>query len=69
MVKEIISNGSVFTDKNNKKWIPVIISFSALGQINKIVLGDKLDEGDKDKVRLREQVHKDCLELMQEFTE
>ena len=69
MTVEIIKDGPVFGDKNGKKWIPVIISQDAVGQLNKIVLGDKVDQGDKDKVRLREQVHKDCLELLEEFTQ
>ena len=67
MGQEIIKRGEV-QGMHGKKWINVDISFAALGQINKIMLGDKLDEGDKDKVQLREQVHKDCLELMEEFT-
>ena len=69
MAVEIKQIEGIITDENGKKWIPVIISQDAVGQLNKIVLGDKVDQGDKDKVRLREQVHKDCLELLDKFTQ
>ena len=69
MTKEINIDGSIIIDSDGKKWLPVVISNKALSQINKIILGDKVDEDDKDAVELRKQVHEDCLELFKEFKE
>jgi hypothetical protein len=46
----------------------VNMSFDAVSQINKIVLGDTVDEDDSAAVALRKQIHDDALELMQLFT-
>ncbi len=51
-------------DENGKKFIMVKMSFKALSQLNKIILGDNVDKDDEKAVELREQVHKDCLEIM-----
>jgi hypothetical protein len=64
---EIKPTGQVFVDDNNKKWLPVNISFDAVSQINKIVLGDTVDKDDSKAVAKRNQIHEDCLKLMDLF--
>lgn len=66
MVEEILKNGEIQT-KFNKRYLPVLISNEALSQINKIVLGDKVDADNTKQVALRTQVHEDCLRLFKEF--
>jgi hypothetical protein len=67
MAEEIIKDGEIITDKDGKKWLPVLITNKALSQINKIILGDQIDEDDKRQKELRKQVHEDCLRLFKEF--
>ena len=67
MVEEIIKAAEELVTKNNKKYLLVLISNEALSQINKIILGDKVDEDNKKQVDLRNQVHEDCLRLFKEF--
>ena len=69
MAKEIIKipTEPLVIDKDKKKWLPVLISNEALSQINKITLGDIVDEDDRKAKALRKQVHEDCLELFKEF--
>jgi hypothetical protein len=65
---EIKPTGEVFTDSENKKWLPVNISFDAISQINKIVIGDHVDDDDSVAVAKRKQIHDDAIELFQLFT-
>jgi len=67
LTKEIVETGPAFTDKHGDRWLPVKISFTAVSQINKIVLGDIVDKDDKKAVARREQIHEDCLELFDLF--
>jgi len=67
LTKEINQTGPVFTDKDRNKWMPVNISFTAVSQINKIILGDIVDKDDKKAVAKREQIREDCLELFDLF--
>ena len=64
MTVEIKPNGVVFKDKDGKAWLPVVVSFEALRQINKIVLGDKVDKDNFEQLAKRRQIHEDVLELM-----
>ena len=66
MVEEIVLDGGLI-NRNGKKYIRVLISNEALSQINKIVLGDKVDQDDEKQVNLRKQVHEDCLRLFKQF--
>ena len=66
MTEEIILDGEI-VNRNGKKYIQVLISNQALSQINKIVLGDKVDPDDRKQTALRNQVHEDCLRLFKEF--
>jgi hypothetical protein len=68
MTVEINPIGQVFTDSEGKKWLPVNISFDAISQINKIVLGDNVDEDDSKAVAIRKQIHEDAIELFTLFT-
>jgi hypothetical protein len=67
MTEEIIKDGEIIIDTDGKKWLPVLITNKALSQINKIILGDQIDEDDKRQKELRKQVHEDCLRLFKEF--
>jgi hypothetical protein len=67
MAEEIIKDGEIIIDTDGKKWLPVLITNKALSQINKIILGDQIDEDDKRQKELRKQVHEDCLRLFKEF--
>jgi len=67
LTKEIVETGPVFTDKNGNTWLPVNISFTAISQINKIILGDVVDENDKNAVAKRTQIQEDCLRLFDLF--
>ena len=64
---EIIPTDKSFSDNEGKKWLPVNISFDAISQINKIVLGDHPDQDDSKAVAKRNQVHEDVLELIKLF--
>ena len=66
MAEEIILDG-VIVNRNGKKYIQALISNEALSQINKIVLGDKVDQDDQKQINLRNQVHEDCLRLFKAF--
>lgn len=66
MVEEIILDGGII-NRNGKKYIAVLISNEALSQINKIILGDKVDVDNTKQVALRNQVHEDCLRLFKAF--
>ena len=66
MTEEIISRGE-FVNKGNKTYLVVEITNEALSQINKIILGDQIDEDDTGQLALREQVHQDCLKIFKEF--
>ena len=66
MTEEIIKNGEIKTI-GKRRYLPVLISNEALSQINKIVLGDKVDADNIKQVALRTQVHEDCLRLFKEF--
>jgi hypothetical protein len=65
-LREIIKDGEIQTIRK-KRYIPVLISNEALSQINKIVLGDKVDVDDTKQTALRNQIHEDCLRLFKEF--
>jgi hypothetical protein len=67
LTKEIIKTGEVFTDREGKKWMPVNISFIAVSQINKILLGDNVDKDDFKALAKRRDVQEDCLELFDLF--
>ena len=67
LTKEINQTGPVFTDKERKKWMPVNISFTAVSQINKIVLGDIVDKDDFKALAKRRQIEEDCQELFDLF--
>ena len=67
MTTEINPTGQVFTDSEGKKWLAVNMSFDAISQINKIVLGDKVDEDDAVATEKRKRIHDDAIELMQLF--
>jgi hypothetical protein len=67
MPVEIKPTGQIFTDSEGKKWLPVNLSFDALSQINKIVMGDHADDGDPIAIAKRNQVHEDVLELIELF--
>ena len=64
MTVEINPTGEAFTDGDGKKWLPVLMSFDALSEINKIVLGDKVVKDDSKAIAKRKRVHEDALELM-----
>lgn len=68
MTVEINKTGEIFKDKDGKLWLPVNISFDAISQINKIVLGDNVDKDDYKAVAKRKQIHEDILELFDVFT-
>ena len=68
MTIEINPTGQVFTDSENKKWLPVNISFDAVSQINKIVLGDQVDPDDSVALALRNQIHEDTIEIFELFS-
>ena len=67
MEEEIISKNEPLVKIDGKEYLSVLISNQALSQINKIILGDKVDEDNKNQVKLRKQVHEDCLRLFKEF--
>lgn len=66
MAEEIVKNGEIEI-RYSKRYLPVLISNEALSQINKIILGDKVDADNTKQVALRTQVHEDCLRLFKEF--
>ncbi len=67
MTEEIIDHGIPPYEKDGKIWIDVRITNAALSQINKIILGDKVDQDNTKQVALRNQVHEDCLRLFKRF--
>jgi len=67
MTELLNATGKIRTAEDGKKWLPVDISFEALRQINKVVLGDVVDSDDKKAVASRRQIHDDILELMELF--
>ena len=67
MTVEINPTGQVFTDNDGKKWLPVNMSFDAISQVNKIVIGDHVDPDDSEALAKRNQIHEDVLELIELF--